>query len=70
MDIEYSAFKTLEEQLKDYEVLNLDLFEKLKDNIIMLYLHDVLTDSQKDVAFNRLHRKLMKNIKGLRKEEK
>lgn len=67
MEINYSAFTTLKEQLEDYEVLNLDLLEKLKTQIISLYLHNILTERQKDIAFNKLHKQVMENIKGLKK---
>ena len=64
IEIHYNAFQTLEEQLKDFEVEDVEELDKLKYYIFYLYVHDMLTDSQKDTAIKRLHKRVIKSIKG------
>lgn len=64
IEIHYNAFQTLAEQLKDFEVEDVEELDKLKYYIFYLYVHDMLTDSQKDTAIKRLHKRVIKSIKG------
>ena len=70
IEIHYNAFQTLEEQLKDFEVEDVEELDKLKYYIFYLYVHDMLTDSQKDTAIKRLHKRVIKSIKGKKAEDK
>ena len=64
IEIHYNAFQTISEQLKDFEVEDVEELDKLEYYIFYLYVHDMLTDSQKDTAIKRLHKRVMKSIKG------
>lgn len=64
LEIHYNAFQTISEQLKDYEVEDVEELDKLEYYIFYLWLHDILTDSQKDTVIKRLHKKVLKSIKG------
>ena len=64
IEIHYNAFQTISEQLKDFEVEDVEELDKLEYYIFHLYLHDMLTDSQKDTAIKRLHKRVLKSIKG------
>lgn len=64
IEIHYNAFQTISEQLKDFEVEDVEELDKLGYYIFYLYVHDMLTDSQKDTAIKRLHKRVLKSIKG------
>ena len=64
IEIHYNAFQTISEQLKDYEVEDVEELDKLEYYIFYLWLHDMLTDSQKDTVIKRLHKRVLKSIKG------
>ena len=64
IEIHYNAFQTISEQLKDYEVEDVEELDELEYYIFYLWLHDILTDSQKDTAIKRLHKRVLKSIKG------
>ena len=70
IEIHYNAFQTLAEQLKDYEVKDIENLDNLKYYVFYLYLHDILTESQKDTAIKRLHKQVIKSIKGKKAEDK
>lgn len=64
ISIHYNVFQTIGEQISnEYEVQEIELLEKLKEDIFMLYIHDILTESQKDTAIQRLNKKVIKNIR-------
>ncbi len=68
IEIHYNAFQTIKEQIpKEYEVKDIELLEELKDDIIMLYVYNILTEKPKDDAIKRLHKQVIKNLK--RKDE-
>lgn len=65
ISIHYNVFQTIGEQISnEYEVQEIELLEKLKEDIFMLYIHDILTESQKDTAIQRLNKKVVKNIRS------
>lgn len=62
--IDYSVFKTIKEQIpQNIELENIEMFEKLKNDIIGLYIHGILTESQKMNALFKLNKLIHKNIK-------
>lgn len=69
--MQYGAFHTIKEQLdeQDYELEeDVKKYEKAKDYIIYLHLHNFITDSEEERIFNRMHNRIKRNIKP--KEEK
>ena len=70
IEIHYNAFQTISEQLKDFEVEDVGELDKLEYYIFYLWLNDILTDSQKDTAIKRLHKQVIKSIKGKKAEDK
>lgn len=48
--------------LKDDELL-----EKLRESINWLRMHDILTNSQSDAAYKKLHKKVLKSLKPIKK---
>ena len=70
IEIHYNAFQTISEKLKDFEVEDVEELDKLEYYIFYLWLHDMLTDSQKDTTIKRLHKRALKSIKGKKVEDK
>lgn len=70
IEIHYNAFQTISEQLKDFEVEDVEELDKLEYYIFYLWLHNILTDTQKDTAIKRLHKQVIKSIKGKKAEDK
>lgn len=66
IEIHYNPLQTISEQLEDYEVEDVKFLDKLNYSIFLLYIHDILTESQKDKAIQRLHKKVLKSIKGVK----
>lgn len=68
IEIHYNCFETIEEQLKEqgYKCKDIDIFETAKTNICYLWLHGILTDSEKNKCINKLHKKILKNIKNIK----
>lgn len=64
IEIHYNVFLTISEQLKDFEVEDVEELDKLEYYIFYLYVHDMLTYSQKNIAIKRLHKRVLKSIKG------
>jgi len=64
IEIHYNAFETIEEQLKkqNYKCEEIDIFEQAKTSILYLYIQGFLTENEKDKSFNRLHKKIVKNL--------
>ena len=64
IDIHYNAFETIGEQLEKYNLKcsKIDIFETAKTNIIYLYLQGIITDSELDKCYNRLHKQILKTI--------
>ena len=57
---------TLEEQLNKYGFTlgdKAELMERLKNAMLLLYIHDVLTESQEQRAIERLHKMVEKEMK-------
>jgi hypothetical protein len=65
IEIHYNAFETIEEQLKEqgFWCKDIKLYEKAKDSILFLWFHSFLTDKEHDKAINKLHKKIIKNVK-------
>lgn len=65
IEIHYNAFETIEEQLKEqgYSCKDIKLYEKAKDSILYLWFHSILTDKEHDKAIDKLHKRIIKNIK-------
>ncbi len=65
IEMHYNAFETIEEQLKEqkYSCKDIKLYEKAKDSILFLWFHSFLTDGEHDKAINKLHKKIIKNVK-------
>ena len=64
IEIHYNFFETIKEQLKkqNYKCKNINLYDKAKDSIIYLYVHNILTDSEKEKCINKLHKQILKDI--------
>lgn len=71
IEIHYNAFETIGEQLEKYNLKcsKIDDFEKIKTNIILLYLEDIITDNELDKCYNRLHKQILKTIEKENKGE-
>jgi adenosine deaminase len=65
IEIHYNAFETIEEQLKEQGFLckDIELYEKAKDSIMYLWVDGYLTESEWDKLINKLHKKIIKNVK-------
>ena len=65
LKIHYNAFDSIEEQLAEqgYFCENIKIYETAKDDILFLYIHNFMCDSEKDKVINKLHKKLMYNIR-------
>lgn len=65
IEIHYNAFETLEEQLKaqNYKCSDLEIFEQAKNNILYLWIYNILTDSEKDRCIHKLHKQIIKRIR-------
>lgn len=62
--IDYSAFHTIKEQIpQNLELENAEYFEELKNKILYLYFHGILTESQKMSALKKLHKMIHKKLK-------
>jgi len=46
---------------------SIEKFEKLKFSLNMVVMHDIITDSQSQKCFQKLHKKVMESIKPLEK---
>lgn len=67
IELHYNAFESLELQItrQHFTCQNIDIYEKAKDDIMYLYIHSFLTDTEKNKAFNRLHKKILKELKKI-----
>ena len=57
---------TVEKQLNEYGVTmgdKAELVEKLKNAVLLLYVHDILTEGQEQRAIERLHKMVEKEMK-------
>lgn len=65
IEIHYNAFETIEEQLKEQGFLckDIKLYEKAKDSILFLWFHNFITDAEHGKTINKLHKKIIKNVK-------
>ena len=65
IEIHYNAFETIEEQLKKqgFSCKDIKLYEQAKDSILFLWFHNFITDAEHDKATNKLHKKIIKNVK-------
>lgn len=65
IEIHYNAFSTIKEQLdaQHFKCSDIELYEKAKNNMLYLYIHGFMTDSEKDKVLNKIHKKLLKNIR-------
>ena len=65
MEIHYNAFETIEEQLKEqgYSCKDVEIYEKTKDSIMYLWVHGYLTEAEWNKLLNKLHKKIIKNVK-------
>lgn len=63
LGIHYNCFQTIKEQLDEQNMKCKDIehMEKIKDNIMYLYVHSIITEKEKDNACNRLHKLITKN---------
>lgn len=63
--LHYNIFDTLEEQLisQNYKCFNIKEYDETKDNILKLWFGNYLTDSEKDKCLNRLHKKIVADIR-------
>ena len=61
---------TLEEQAnkQGFTLPKAEDFERSREAITWLMFHNVLTDSQKSSAFQRLHKQVVKKLKPVKKE--
>lgn len=69
IEIHYNAFDSIKLQIakQKYKCKDVELFDKLKDSIIFLYVHNILTDDEENKCFNKLQKQIVKSI---RKENK
>jgi hypothetical protein len=65
IELHYNAFESIELQLarQHYKCKDIDIFEKSKDNILYLWFHNILTDTEKNKCLNKLHKQIVKSIK-------
>ena len=64
IELHYNAFESLELQIvrQGCQCKNIDIYEKAKDDILYLYVQGFLSESEKDRAFNRLHKEIIKEL--------
>lgn len=62
IEIHYNAFQSIKEQIKDYKCKDIEIFEKARIYIFYLYIQGFITDSEKNKACNRLHKKIINAI--------
>ena len=63
---------TLEEQASEQGFTlgnKADNFEKLRESISWLTFHNILTDSQINMAYKKLQKQVVKSLKPLKKKE-
>ena len=71
----YFSFGALEDKLSEqcekqgYKLNNADKWDKLVHCIIMLYIHNVLTDSRYDECLNRILKMSKKDLVEIRSDE-
>ena len=65
IELHYNFFETLQEQMEKqkYKCNNIEIYDKAKDSILFLYIQNIITDSEKDKLINKLHKKIIKDIK-------
>lgn len=63
--LHYNIFDTLEEQLisQNYKCSKIKEYDETKDNILKLWFGNYLTDTEKDKCLNRLHKKIVTDIR-------
>lgn len=68
LEMHYNSFATISEQLTKFDIDKKDLerFEKIKKCILMLYYHNIVTETQKTKCFEKLHKQIEKSIKGVK----
>lgn len=71
IEIHYNAFETIEEQLKEqgYSCKDIEFYEKAKDSIMYLWVGGFLTETEWDKLLNKLHKKIIKNVKKAEESE-
>ena len=65
IELHYNVFETLQEQIEKqkYKCNDVEIYDKAKDSILFLYIHGIITDSEKDKFINKLHKEIIKNIR-------
>ena len=60
----YNAFETIKEQIEKQglKLKDIEHYEQEKFCIIYLYLHNILTESEKDKCIKRLHKEIVKKV--------
>lgn len=63
LGIHYNCFQSIKEQLdeQNMECKDIEQMEKLKDYIMYLYVHSIITEKEQDNACKRLHKLITKN---------
>lgn len=64
-EIHYNAFESIELQLarQKYKCKDIDIYEKAKDDILYLWIHNILTDNEKNKCIEKLHKRIIKSIR-------
>ena len=65
IELHYNVFETLQEQIEKqkYKCNDIEIYDKAKDSILLLYIHGIITDSEKDKFINKLHKEIIKDIR-------